>query len=32
MSNRFDPRRLLLVLALASACAGLVHVFFFTHG
>ncbi len=31
MSSRFDPRKLVLVLALASACAGLVHVFFFTH-
>jgi hypothetical protein len=28
---RFDPRRLALALALALACAGLVHVFFFTH-
>jgi hypothetical protein len=28
---RFDPRRLALALALAAACAGLVHVFFFTH-
>jgi hypothetical protein len=32
MSSRFDPRNLVLVLALASACAGLVYVFFFTHG
>ncbi len=32
MSSRFDPRNLVFALALAAACAGLVHVFFFTHG
>jgi hypothetical protein len=27
----FDPRRAAAVLALAAVCAGLVHVFFFSH-
>jgi hypothetical protein len=31
MPRRFDPWNLVFALALAAACAGLVHVFFFTH-
>jgi hypothetical protein len=31
MPSRFDPRELAFTAFLASACAGLVYVFFFSH-